>query len=616
MPDNHAPYIDDNTMRSYDELTQLGQRQRDGDNAQGAVTAYGNQAWGAGHSTGLDATRGDYALSMAAGGLGGGLLGLVHEALRHKTEREKNQTTGGKLMRYAGKGGLGALAGAGAGGLYQAAMHKLSNMAPNDDDDQENDNKTYRKTAEPTHMSNTHNTPEQPILTGTLAQKAAQVLAALNEKQADLTGAGLGAGVWGGLGALAGAPIGGMYGLASGAYQGGKGKRLSGALRGMGRGMLGGGLIGAGAGAGFGGTIGAAIPMGDLIKELKNRPYANYAPDSENSGVSIGARHGLAAIHDMGPVVHNLVRGLGVAGAGAGGYYGHKAFKGVAGDFNKKKPVEKEEEENKDTKAAASEWKGVDLAKNPINWSRTLPKADASSKNWQGVPGQKPAAPAVAPVNQAPPMAPVLGKVAHLRNFGAKVAGFNIGDLAKHIPEGLKKVMPAAGAGALGGAALGGVAGLIAPGHEDSYDDEGNVVGRKQRGRFGAMMRGALGGGAAGGLAGGALEHFRPGTMGQAQSGLNNLRQMYNGKQSPDRKPQSAEALNEAYGEEPQQPNPAMQFTGPGTERHLARMLAPSTMMPPEWRAPSAAEARLQQQLGQESAVQNAHRQMGILPQN
>ena len=199
-----------------------------------------------------------------------------------------------------------------------------------------------------------------------------------------------------------------------------------------------------------------------------------------------------------------------------------------AGGGNAKEEEVAPQETAEELKAAASEWKGVDLATNPINWTRTLPKADASAKNWQGA-GQKPAAPPMVPVNQAPPMAPGgAAKAAHLRNFGAKVAGFNIGDLAKHIPEGLKKVMPAAGAGALGGAALGGLAGLIAPGHEDIYDDEGNVVGRQRRGRFGAAMRGALGGGVAGGLAGGALEHFRPGTMGQAQSGLNSMRQMYN----------------------------------------------------------------------------------------
>jgi hypothetical protein len=93
-------------------------------------------------------------------------------------------------------------------------------------------------------------------------------------------------------------------------------------------------------------------------------------------------------------------------------------------------------------------------------------------------------------------------KAASLREFGAKVAGFNIGDLKQHLP--------AAGVGALGGAALGGLAGLINPGQDDVYDDEGNVVGRQRRGRFGAALRGALGGGAAGGLAGGAMSAFAP----------------------------------------------------------------------------------------------------------
>jgi hypothetical protein len=70
-------------------------------------------------------------------------------------------------------------------------------------------------------------------------------------------------------------------------------------------------------------------------------------------------------------------------------------------------------------------------------------------------------------------------------------------------------------AGGLGGAALGGLAGLVSPGEEESVDEFGRPV-RRQRGRFGAMLRGALGGGAAGALGGYAAGRFAPGATGQA----------------------------------------------------------------------------------------------------
>jgi hypothetical protein len=163
---------------------------------------------------------------------------------------------------------------------------------------------------------------------------------------------------------------------------------------------------------------------------------------------------------------------------------------------------------------------------------------------------------------QAAPANPEVSKAASLRNFGAKYA-FNIGDLTKNLPTGVQTGLAAAGsrlgamggaagAGALGGAALGGLAGMINPGSDDVYDDNGKVVGRQQRSRFGAAMRGALGGGAAGGLAGGALEHFRPGTMGQMQSGLNSMRQMYNrNTPMPTKSVQTARTAMTNAGEEP-----------------------------------------------------------------
>lgn len=79
--------------------------------------------------------------------------------------------------------------------------------------------------------------------------------------------------------------------------------------------------------------------------------------------------------------------------------------------------------------------------------------------------------------------------------------------LYNNVPEGISSGI---GLGGVGGAALGGLAGLMAPGYEDEYDDEGNVIGRKQRGRLGAALRGVLGGGAAGAALGGAVGHFAP----------------------------------------------------------------------------------------------------------
>lgn len=83
------------------------------------------------------------------------------------------------------------------------------------------------------------------------------------------------------------------------------------------------------------------------------------------------------------------------------------------------------------------------------------------------------------------------------------------------IPEGVRSGLTMGGAG---GAMAGGLAGLVAPGQEDVYDDYGNVVGRKQRSRFGAMARGILGGGAAGLAAGGAAGHFAPEHMNNAMN--------------------------------------------------------------------------------------------------
>ena len=156
--------------------------------------------------------------------------------------------------------------------------------------------------------------------------------------------------------------------------------------------------------------------------------------------------------------------------------------------------------------------------------------------------------------------------------FGSKVA-LSLNELKN----------PALG-GAAVGALAGGVHGLLSPGE----DEDG-----KKRNRFRAMLRGALGGGAVGGIGGAAAGAIAPTA---SNDFINKL--LFNRKRAPIFPPQSEESLSAAYGEEPRAPNPAMQFTGPGTERHLARMLAPSTMMPPEWSPPSAESIAAQQAAG------------------
>jgi hypothetical protein len=126
--------------------------------------------------------------------------------------------------------------------------------------------------------------------------------------------------------------------------------------------------------------------------------------------------------------------------------------------------------------------------------------------------------------------------------MGGKTAAFDFGkmlgdagtyakDMYNKIPEGVRSGM---GAGGIGGAALGGLAGLIAPGEEDQYDDMGNVVSRKRRNRFGAALRGVLGGGAlgagAGALAGYAAPNHVQGAMNYMQNRGADMRDAVMGK--------------------------------------------------------------------------------------
>ncbi len=91
-------------LQSYDTLTH------------GGISQYGRDA----HRDGGNDVRTGYNMHMTGGALGGAGLALMHELLRHKSDEEQEQPLSRKLLRVAGKGGLGALAGLGAGGLLQA----------------------------------------------------------------------------------------------------------------------------------------------------------------------------------------------------------------------------------------------------------------------------------------------------------------------------------------------------------------------------------------------------------------------------------------------------------------------------------------------------------------
>ena len=71
-----------------------------------------------GNDVGKEITHDRYAGGMTSGALGGGAAGLLYEALRGKTEDEKKQQVGQKLLRYLRSGGIGAGLGAAAGGAY------------------------------------------------------------------------------------------------------------------------------------------------------------------------------------------------------------------------------------------------------------------------------------------------------------------------------------------------------------------------------------------------------------------------------------------------------------------------------------------------------------------
>jgi len=98
-------------------------------------------------------------------------------------------------------------------------------------------------------------------------------------------------------------------------------------------------------------------------------------------------------------------------------------------------------------------------------------------------------------------------KTQSAREFGAMVKkSFN-------LPESVMNSLPAAGYGALGGAGIGALSGLLNPGEEDEYDEDGRVIGRKPRSGFSAALRNALLGAGVGGVAGGVAQNVAPGLV-------------------------------------------------------------------------------------------------------
>ena len=391
-----------------------------GKKLRGALTGLGRGLVGGGLlGGGIGAGAGAGAGAMVPGGLFGGLRAMADPI--------------GTASRVA----LGGAGGAALGGYFGNKSRKATLGEPKKDKEQSKkkddvEEKEEKETSEEeankksSAVSTSNPRVTNLITTGpamsslenmSIAEKCAYIT-----KAADLTGLAAGAGVMGGLGAGVGAAGGGLYGLASGAYQGGKGHRISGALRGAGRGIVGGGLIGGAAGAGLGGAILSQMPVAEMLHAQRNE---------HNLGAGFNAGQNMAReqMLEQGPNKINLMRALGLGAAGGGAYLGHKAFKGMAGDFHKKPPVndveEKETSEEETTKNAGLQ------------------------------------------------------------------AAIDAGGLRRH------SLSPAAFGGALG-AGLGGIGGLIAPGHEMTYDDTGKVTGMRRRSRLTGALRGALATGALG----------------------------------------------------------------------------------------------------------------------
>jgi len=242
------------------------------------------------------------------------------------------------------------------------------------------------------------------------------------------------------------------------------------------------------AGAGLGALLGALrAPKGKMLKyTLGGAGIGGLA------GAGSAAGYNLIPNRDYGGPTSLAKLPLALGGGALAGHLGNKLYDEVEEYIPEKKDKKQEKKQEKEAAgsggvlgrflAAAATVGGAGAALNaaakkrlpstgntpPINTPTIAENAAARRREIDG-----------------------LIKANSAREFGQKVA-FNI-DLSM-----LKN--PAIG-GAVLGAGLGGLTGLIAPGEDENG---------KTRSRFGAMLRGALGGGALGTAGGAAIGHFAP----------------------------------------------------------------------------------------------------------
>ena len=278
----------------------------------------------AGNSSGKDSVMGDMSSGLRSGAAVGGGAGLVYELLRKKTEEEKKQQMGEKIMRYLQRGGQGALMGAGAGASAMAlknaeeansyydkepekmhvydASEKVQGITPKVQEEEHGEAKTTECERKETSDKSAH------------ALQASIKNIFRRSKVADMRGAFVGSTNGLTLGGLLGGVGGGLYGAASGAYNAPRGKKLTGAFSGAGRGALRGGLVGAGTGAGIGGVLGAHLPLSEIIEKAK-------------AGTPIGQEALAKRIGNP-----DLVAALTAGGALGGGLLGDAAATSLEGD--------------------------------------------------------------------------------------------------------------------------------------------------------------------------------------------------------------------------------------------------------------------------------------------
>ena len=276
-----------------------------------------------------------------------------------------------------------------------------------------------------------------------------------------------------------------------GAIQSEKGKKMRGAVRG--------GVIGGGAGLGAWGA--GAMTHAHMHPRVLNHQWPTFA------GAGLGALVGGAAgagLHD-GPDADNNNSDDDEEKAAASAKQAMDPSTPAADPMaaiRAQRVAQAKADAAKLRSASGTPGAMGNGANGSHQWSGRVMPGGASTGTYTPPAGTaQPAAPAAAmpkPAMPAPkPMVPGMKAAANF-DMNALMAG-------------LKNVAKPATYGAMGGAALGGLAGLLAPGR----DENGNT-----RGRFGAAMRGALGGGALGGLGGAAMGHYAKPATEKIMSGI------------------------------------------------------------------------------------------------